>query len=343
MNRRSVVVLLFSASMSANTIYSVVDLGTLGGNSSVAYGINQTGEAAGWLQNPGGQAQAFASSGRSVTINGSETYAYGINSSGQVAGISIQAGVEHGVVWSGNGVFDFGPNTYALAINDAGQVAGGNGHAFVYDGALHDLGALGAGSWSAAYGISNTGVAAGYGDNGNGHFQAFLWSAATGMVPLGTLGGADSYAMGINDAGTAVGHSTLADGSTHAFLASAGTLTDLGTLGGVSSFAYAVNAAGAAVGFSTTAGYSSHAFLYLNGAMFDLNTLIPPSAGWLLTAAYGINDAGQITGTGIFDGQSHAFRLDLVGSAGVLDAPEPSSYMLLAAGAAVLFTLKRRR
>ena len=31
--------------------------------------------------------------------------------------------------------------------------------------------------------------------------------------------------------------------------------------------------------------------------MQDLNDLVDPSSGWVLTAAYGINDAGQIVGT----------------------------------------------
>ncbi|MBC8141248.1 MAG: hypothetical protein H7Y38_07380 [Armatimonadetes bacterium] len=32
----------------------------------------------------------------------------------------------------------------------------------------------------------------------------------------------------------------------------------------------------------------------------DLNTLIPANSGWVLQDAYGINDAGYITGTGYF-------------------------------------------
>ncbi len=48
--------------------------------------------------------------------------------------------------------------------------------------------------------------------------------------------------------------------------------------------------------------------------MTDLNTLIPPNSGWILTEARGINDAGQITGTGTINGETHAFLLTPVPS-----------------------------
>ena len=59
--------------------------------------------------------------------------------------------------------------------------------------------------------------------------------------------------------------------------------------------AYGINTAGHVVGYDYTANFgASHAFLYSNDQMIDLNTLISPTlAGWLLTVAYGINDAEQ--------------------------------------------------
>ncbi len=62
--------------------------------------------------------------------------------------------------------------------------------------------------------------------------------------------------------------------------------------------------------------------------MIDLNTLIDPASGWILTSARDINDAGQITGTGLFDGQPRAFLLTPV--------PEPSSVLLAALAAAIV-------
>jgi hypothetical protein len=45
--------------------------------------------------------------------------------------------------------------------------------------------------------------------------------------------------------------------------------------------------------------------------MKDLNDLLPPNSGWVLTEANGINDAGQIIGTGIGpDGQQRGFLME---------------------------------
>jgi probable HAF family extracellular repeat protein len=46
--------------------------------------------------------------------------------------------------------------------------------------------------------------------------------------------------------------------------------------------------------------------------MSDLNSLIPPNSGWTLSEAFGINDTGQITGTGAINGATHAFLLNPV-------------------------------
>jgi probable HAF family extracellular repeat protein len=43
--------------------------------------------------------------------------------------------------------------------------------------------------------------------------------------------------------------------------------------------------------------------------MRDLNSLLPANSGWELTAAYGINDRGQIVGKGKKDGQTKAYLL----------------------------------
>jgi hypothetical protein len=40
----------------------------------------------------------------------------------------------------------------------------------------------------------------------------------------------------------------------------------------------------------------------------DLNTLIPNDSGWYLQGALSINDAGEIVGYGLIDGNLHGFR-----------------------------------
>jgi hypothetical protein len=41
--------------------------------------------------------------------------------------------------------------------------------------------------------------------------------------------------------------------------------------------------------------------------MYDLTSLLPANSGWTLTTAAGINDLGEIVGTGIHQGQTLPF------------------------------------
>jgi probable HAF family extracellular repeat protein len=169
-------------------------------------------------------------------------------------------------------------------------------------------------------------------------FRGFIWTAATGMVELGTLGGNNSYANGINSSGEVVGEASLANGYDNAFLAVGAMMTDLGTLGGGNSYAYGINDSGTVVGYSAVAGGDSHAFIYVNGVMLDLNSLIGNGSGWDLLEAYGINSTGEIVGEGMFDGESHAFLLDpengfsTQASSGGQAVPEPGSRWLVGIG-----------
>ena len=225
---------------------------------------------------------------------------------------------------------------YATGINDPGVVIGGNGHAFVLaNGVYHDLGVLAGGDSSSAYGINNSGSVAGDSSVASGNFRGFVWTPQSGMVALGTFGGLNSHATGISNVGEVVGYASLSSGYEHAFSALGTAMTDLGTLGG-SSFAYGVNDSGEIVGYSwPTTGENPHAFLYLNGMMVDLNALIPSGSGWQLLEAYGINNAGQIVGEGLWNGQTHAFLLDsaLVQAAlSITSVPEPGNAWAAAFG-----------
>ena len=52
------------------------------------------------------------------------------------------------------------------------------------------------------------------------NWRAFLWTAASGMVNLGSLGGTHSVARDVNEAGAVVGTSAVAAGNpaVHAFV-----------------------------------------------------------------------------------------------------------------------------
>jgi hypothetical protein len=68
-------------------------------------------------------------------------------------------------------------------------------------------------------------------------------------------------------------------------------------------------------------------FIYKAGTSTLLSTLIDPGTGWVLSDVRGINDKGQIVGSGSINGQSHAF-LDAA-----LKANAKISRMLLRASA----------
>jgi probable HAF family extracellular repeat protein len=100
----------------------------------------------------------------------------------------------------------------------------------------------------------------------------------------------------------------------HAFLYSGGVMIALGTLPGDSmSFADGINSQGQVVGGSGTS-LAGRAFLWTaQSGMVDLNTVLPANSGWILDAdATGINDSGQITGTGTLNGaRLHGYILTL--------------------------------
>jgi probable HAF family extracellular repeat protein len=117
----------------------------------------------------------------------------------------------------------------------------------------------------------------------------------------------------------AVGWSGTFNGSvSHAFIWSGGGIHDLGALhSGANSAALAINAMGEVVGWADASDGTPHAFLWRAGHMQDLNQSIPEYSGWVLIQASGINRRGEITGTGLHDGQTHAFLLtSLEGSDG---------------------------
>jgi probable HAF family extracellular repeat protein len=134
--------------------------------------------------------------------------------------------------------------------------------------------------------------------------HAFRWTAAGGMVDLGSLGGTlayESQANGVSaDGNVIVGYSDTAGDSVHAFRWTAtGGMTDIGTLGG-RSYAKAVSADGnVVVGRSETSPASFSAFRWTEaGGMQSvaawLNAAGVSTAGTNLEDATGTNADGSI-------------------------------------------------
>ena len=182
-------------------LYTITDLGTLGGDFSNARGMNDSGQVVGAAENPSGQDRAFLYDSGSMTdlgtLGGHRSEANGINDSGQVVG------------WAHNASDRF--------------------RAFLYESeTMTDLGTLG-GDRSEANGINDSGQVVGYAHNASDQSRAFLYDSGV-MTDLGTFGGDYSRANGINDSGQVVGEATIPSGLPHAFLYHSGTMTDLNGL-----------------------------------------------------------------------------------------------------------------
>ena len=130
-------------------------------------------------------------------------------------------------------------------------------------------------------------------------------------------------------------------------------MIDLGHLpgGDATSYVHGINSLGQAVGQSAIGLHPGqqyqdhHAFLWTpttpngtTGAIVDLDSLLDPatSAGWEIFAAYGINDRGQIAAMGFYDPDGPFGRNAVVRGVLLTPAiPEPSSFLLIALGAAI--------
>ncbi|HEY2838871.1 MAG TPA: DUF3466 family protein [Pirellulales bacterium] len=253
------------------------------------------------------------------TLGGNESRAYGINDNDEVVGWSDLTGTypdsDHAFLYSQGVMTDIGTlgsdQSLAWGINNSGQVVGSAAWhiAFSYsNGVMTDLGSLGApnNSQAAATAINSSGQIVGLSSVGNtARMHAFLYSngVMTDLTPGANI--LNSQATAITDNGRIVGtvQAAVQGAQQHAAIFSGGGVVDLGTLGGYESIATGVNSSGQLVGYSdiaTTSGVQ-HAFASNGGAITDLNDLTAinshPTADWYVYKAAGINDAGQIVAT----------------------------------------------
>jgi probable HAF family extracellular repeat protein len=232
-----------------------------------------------------------------LTVAGAEfSTARALNDAGQAVGWATTANGIDATLWSGGvgTLLPRPPNTLgssAYAINASGQVAGSTSigmgrymeRAVVWDGGAASI----VGPLDRAFGINASGMLAGEGP-GRGFFLA-PWSWRDGVATeLPSGGGVTGSAYALNDSGQVVGYNGDAQEQPRATLWSGNGLLDLG----VSGAAHAINASGQVAGVSWE-GPAPRAFLWSPQGLAWLDA--PGSAaGW----AQGINDRGQVVGTG---------------------------------------------
>ena len=341
--------LLGTISFSHADYYYVKDLGTLGGNTSAAYALNNLGQAVGYSDTNSLVSHAVLFSGTGSNnidldvLGGNTTIgeAQGINDSGQIVGEATPSagGRVEGVLYKASGTValdDLCDNDVSagsgVAINNSGTIVGWADSCFFtvepcrFSGTGTGnlaLPGIGGGVSGIAFAVNASGQTVGYIDRSDGARHATLFGSPGGSsVDLGTLGGLNSLAYGINDAGQIVGTSLITTNSSfHAtlFSGTGSNNIDLGSLGSGNSHAYAINKLGEIVGNSYPGNSSVyHAFIYKNGVMTDINGLLLPGSGFsnirLIEAGSRvpgkvINDSGQIAAVGEIGGRTHAVLL----------------------------------
>lgn len=343
---------LVSGATPANTLFGtaeVTDLGTLGGDESFGFAINNLDQVVGLSRLAGNQeAHLFLyDNGQLLDLSALNNFepgdygprAHAINDSGQVAAIIPNS---HAAILLPGQTTDLGTlggiYSVVLGINNSGRAVGYysspefHQQAFVYDsGTLTPLGPFGAEATSVATAINDSGMIVGSAtDSFLTPAHAFLYANGV-MIDISPLANSESYAYGINNQAQVVGSYLTADHAAfRAFLYNQGLFTDIGTANSRATYAYGINDQEQVVGISigpradscrTCSGSAPHAFIYENGVMTELNTLLPTSSGWDLNWAFGINNGKKIAGYGTINGQFHAFLLNW--SATPTPAPTP--------------------
>ncbi len=284
-----------------------------------------------------GRAMAESFSFTTVNVPGSVwTGAYGINGSGEIAGY-YSAPYPNGYSYAGGSftTIDFpGADmnmTVAFGINDTGEITGfyvnssGNERGFLYSG-----GAFSSFNYPNAYytwgtGINGSGTIVGNLDDGRTQ-HGFLYSGGvfTGIDVPGAVG-TDSW--GINGAGDVVGD--YYDSSRiHGFIYEGGSFQSFDFPGAAATYAYGINDNGDIVGTYTDNSGVYHGFLDVNGSFSSINDPLAQTTGFNKgTNAFGINDEGKITGW-YYDatGNAHGFE------AAADSVPEPPTLLLLGLG-----------
>lgn len=260
------------------------------------------------------------------TLGGSTSTALGIDEAGTIVGYATDASsVKHAARWDAGGVLDLGAPagfivSSAVAGNELGQVAAnGEGNpqaiqAYRWEGGVWSpLGTLPGRSESMAAGIDASGRIAGSSFTlGAGDDRGFLWDSGV-LTDLGTLGGA-TRAQGLNDFGQVVGSSLadLGDGTqaTRAFLWRAGVMAGLGVLPGEEyGQALGINRLGEAAGSSwhlTSPGFLAdhRATLWRDrgATILDLGSTPGPEVcvaglpAYTSNTARAVNDCRQVVG-----------------------------------------------
>jgi len=294
------------SSSAQSEVYELVDLGTLGGTRSFASAINNNGVVVGTAYDSQNQIHAFSYDGTLQTLTAETKQAFGINDNDQIVGR-----LTGGAFIYENGIMTRIEADSAYDINNNSQVVGyvrsSSNYAFLYENnVLTNLGILPNSYSSSASAINDNGIIV-----GNSSGSSFIYQNNQ-QTAIEVLNGGFNITNDINNNDQIVGYYRNLDNKWDAFVITDGLLSLL-DFNDSNTFASAINDSGKIVGWYQS-GFSSFdtsaMLIESDGNVVDLNSLETVGAVFeRLTRANDINNHGQIVGSGIINGEEHAFLL----------------------------------
>jgi probable HAF family extracellular repeat protein len=302
------------ASVPAVAAPQMTDLGTLGGDTSNATDVNESGQIVGSATLPNAETHAFIITpwlgpqmiDLGTVLGGTFSEARAISNRGQVVGTALPepgTGFSRAFLWD-QGVITALPDlpgfnsSWANDVNDTGVVVGASGFRPVrwVNGAPQFLGPIsGLQVGGEAVGINASGVIVGHSPDPNGIQRGWVFQNGVFTV-LSLFGGRGMHITGINSSGHITGIWNPPVGFvSRAFVIRAGVFTLLGPANTFSS-AQGISDSGLVVG---SVGDFNEATLWNDNQ--NQMQLAPATS-----IALGVNSGGTIVGQATVNGQSHA-------------------------------------
>jgi uncharacterized membrane protein len=313
----TICLLILSPNIQAQVLYTVEELGTLGGPVNEAYDIAPDNRAVGRVLDPTLAARAVLWAGAIENLNGTSTQAgeaRGISSNGLIAG-SLGS---FATLWTNGTPTPLSPIAGHIAsrgwdVNASGLVIGWS---------VNSVGDPTAAQWlngvltpldvnhSWAFAVNDAGQIIGRRDLSTGR-EARLWHRGVG-VTLPDLDANSSSATGISPRGIITGgacmpvspttcapHNVVWMGPDH-------IMTLLDDFPALDQAPWSANDRGVIVGYAAF-DFSGESQVAIMWQRFDLppvnvNTLIDPAEGWVIQSAQAINHSGTIAGYGVRQG-----------------------------------------
>ena len=321
--------------------YQIYDIGVVevGDTASQGEGVSHGGVAVGQsLRTGGSQAFTWTVNGGLVPLPNLAARSYAVSNGANDKGIVVGTGATTffgsdrlPVIWQ-NGIVSQLPLPPGETLGDANSVnastvavgsvdAGSLQRGVIYSGGNATIITQTTANGSyflTAFGISDSGRVVGQGIDPNNAARnvgiVFDIGQSTAFE-VGALPGFNgALAFGVSNTGYVVGSSMLNQGSGLPFIWSdQGGIAAIPLAPGTSEgSARAVNSAGWVVGTDSSA--FAIPFLYDGTNTYRLADLIPPNSGWDLSmntssSADGISDNGVIVGTGVHNGDTHAYAM----------------------------------